>query len=74
MYNTVLQIYVKLSTKVIIEDLLAKDDKMVKYYAGLPSYEVLKAVYDLIIIGIPSTLSVSSCSLFHCVDKAPLKP
>ena len=55
----------KLSTKVITEDLLAKNDKMVKYYTGLPSYEVLKAVYDLVIIGIPSTLSASSCSLFQ---------
>ena len=57
--------YMKLSTKVITEDLLAKDDKMVRYYTGLPSYEVLKAVYDLVIIGIPSTLSASSCSLFQ---------
>lgn len=58
----------KLSTKVIrfiTEDLLAKDDKMVKYYTGLPSCEVLKAVYDLVIISIPSTLSASSCNLFQ---------
>jgi len=52
----------KLSTKVITKELLAKDDK---YYTGLPSYEVLKAVYQLIIIGILSTLSASSCSLFQ---------
>ena len=57
--------YMKLSTKVISEDLLAQDDKMVKYYTGLPSYEVLKAVYNLVVIGIPSTFSASSCSLFQ---------
>ena len=69
--------YMKLSIQVITEDLLAKDDKVVEYYPGLPSYEVLKAVDDLIIIGIPSSLSSSSCSLFqqfNCVDEAPLEP
>ena len=50
----------KVSTKVITEDLLAKDDKMVKYYTGLSSYEVLKAVYDLITIGVPQVHAVCS--------------
>ena len=57
----------KLSIKIITEDLLAKDDKMVKYYTGLSSYEVLKAVYDVVIIGISSTPSASSCNLFQHV-------
>ena len=48
---------VKLRINVITEGLLAKDDKMVKYYTGLSSYEVLKAVYDLVTIGIPSSYS-----------------
>jgi len=55
----------KVSTKVITKDLLAKDNKIVKYYTGLPSYEALKAVYDLSIIGVPTSFSASSCSWFQ---------
>ena len=55
----------KVNTKVITEDLLAKDDKMMKYYTGLPSYEALKAVHDLSIIGVPTSFSASSCSSFQ---------
>ena len=46
---------VKLSSKIISEELLVDNDKMVKYYTGLPSYEVLKAIFDLVIIGVPSS-------------------
>ena len=44
---------------------MVDNDKMVKYYTGLPSYEVLKTIFDLVIIGVPSSRSASSCSLFQ---------
>lgn len=34
--------------KVISDEFLCNNDKVVKYYIGLPSYEMLKAVYDLV--------------------------
>ena len=44
----------KLSTKMITESLLADDDKVVKCYIGLPSYELLKTIIEFVIVGLPS--------------------
>ena len=55
----------KLSTQVITEKLLADDDKMVKYYTGLPSYELLKTIFEFVTIGLPSRFFTSSCSVFE---------
>lgn len=56
----------ELNKKVISEEMLSKDDKMVKYYTGLPSYELLKTIYELVVIGLPSDLFTGcSCSPFQ---------
>ena len=56
---------VGLISKILSEELLVDNDKMAKYYTGLPSYEVLKTIFDLVVIGVPSSQSASSCSLFQ---------
>ena len=55
----------KLSTQVITEKLLADDEKMVKYHTGLPSYELLKTIFEFVTIGLPSRFFPSSCSVFE---------
>ena len=61
---------IKLSTKIdalserIINQLtLENDDKMVKYYTGLPSFSVLKAVFDFVKKGLPENQFLG-CSHF----------
>ena len=49
----------------ITESLLADDDKMVKYYTGLPSYELLKAIFEFVIVGLSSGFFTSSCNVFE---------
>ena len=54
------------SELVVSEQILSEDDKMVKYYTGLPSYDLLKAIYGLVIADIPTGLfSGCSCSPFQ---------
>ena len=54
------------SKKVISDEFLRNDDKAVKYYTGLPSYELLKAIYDLVSMDLPSSLfSGCACSPFQ---------
>ena len=55
----------KLSTQVITEKILADDNKMVKYYTGLPLYELLKTIFEIVIVGLPSGFFTSSCSVFE---------
>ena len=41
----------------ITEAVLKNDDKRVKYYTGLPSYEVLKIIFDSVSKGLPDRFS-----------------
>ena len=50
-----------LSSTIVSQQVLEKDDKQVKFYTGLPSFAVLKAVYDIAIKGLPA-------SFFTCYD------
>ena len=56
---------VKLSTKVFTESLLLAENKTVKYYIGLPSYELLKTAFEFVTIGLPSRFFSSSCNAFE---------
>ena len=56
-----------LSKHIISEDSLKSDDKMVKYYTGLPSYVLFKAIFDLITVGLPQNFFNGSCSAFQQV-------
>ena len=38
---------------------------MVKYYTGLPSYELLKTIFEFVTVGLPSWFFTSSCSVFE---------
>jgi len=40
----------------VTETVLKDDDKKVKYYTGLPSYELLKIVFDFVAKGLPDCL------------------
>ena len=52
-----------LSKRVVSEQSLSEDDKMVKYYTGLPSFDLLNAIYELVIADVPTNLfSGCSCS------------
>jgi len=52
-----------LSKRVVSEQTLSNNDKMVKYYTGLPSFDLLKAIYELTIADVPTNLfSGYSCS------------
>ena len=52
-----------LSKRVVSEQSLSEDDKMVKYYTGLPSFDLLNAIYELVIADAPTNLfSGCSCS------------
>ena len=45
----------------IKEDVLRSDDKKVKYYTGLPSYAILKVVFDFVCEEMPN--SIANCKL-----------
>ena len=52
-----------LSKRVVSEQSLSEDDKMVKYYTGLPSFDLLNAISELVIADVPTNLfSGCSCS------------
>ena len=54
-----------LSKQVITEENLVNDDKKVKYYTGLPSYLLLKIVFDFVTVGLPKNYSFGACSTFQ---------
>jgi len=56
---------VKLHGRVISENSLSNDDKAVKYYTDLPSYEMLKYIFDFVTIGLPSGFFACTCSPFE---------
>ena len=45
------------------EDMLKNDDKKVKYYTGLPSYALLKVVFDFVCENIPKAIPISNYKL-----------
>ena len=49
----------------ITESLLADGDKVVKYYTGLPSYELLKTIFEFAIVSLPSGFFTSCCNIFE---------
>ena len=53
------------SSNVLCEANLVDDDSKVQYYTGLPSYVLLKLVFDFVTVGMPSTFSDSRCSKFQ---------
>ena len=54
----------KLRLKVISDDFLV-DDVKTKYYTGLPSNELLKAVFSFVTIGLPECFKNGPCSVFQ---------
>ena len=54
----------KLRLKVISDDFLV-DDVKAKYYTGLPSNELLKAVFSFVTIGLPECFKNGPCSIFQ---------
>ena len=56
---------VKLQSRVISERFLSNDDKAVKYYTGLSSYEMLKCIFDFVTIGLPAGFFACTCSPFE---------
>ena len=54
-----------LSSNVVCEANLVEDDSKVLYYTGLPSYALLKVVFDFVTVGMPSTSSDGRCSKFQ---------
>ena len=53
-----------LSSRIVSRQVLESDDKQVKFYTGLPSFAVVKAVFDLAIKGFP-TCFCTGCDIFH---------
>ena len=49
----------------VCEANLVEDDSKVLYYTGLPSYVLLKVVFDFVTVGMPSTFSDGQCSKFQ---------
>lgn len=49
----------------IKEDVLKNDDKKVKYYTGLPSYALLKVVFDFVCEDMPSAIANCKLSSFE---------
>jgi len=49
----------------ITEAVLKNDDKRVKYYTGLPSYEVLKVIFDFVSKGLPDCFSIGKKTPFE---------
>ena len=52
-----------LSSRIVSRQVLESDDKQVKFYTGLPSFAVLKAVFDLAIKGLPASFC-TGCDIF----------
>ena len=52
-----------LSNRVVSRQVLENDDKQVKFYTGLPSFTVLKAVFDLVNKGLPASY-FTGCDIF----------
>ena len=44
---------------------LKKDDKKVKYYTGLPTFGLLKTVYDFVASDLPSDITGSKLDPFY---------
>ena len=55
----------KLRRRVVSESSLSDNDKAVKYYTGLPTYVLLKCVFDFVIVGLPNGFFASCCSPFE---------
>jgi len=56
----------RLCKRVVSEQVLRKDEKMVKYYTGLPSYDLLKAICELVTTDVPTDIfSGCACSPFQ---------
>jgi len=53
-----------LCLKVISDDFLV-DDVKAKYYAGVPSNELPKAVFSFVTIGLPECFKNGPCSVFQ---------
>ena len=56
---------VKLRNRVVSENSLSDDDKVVKYYTGLSSFLLLKCIFDFVVVGLPNGFFASSCSPFE---------
>ena len=54
-----------LSSRIVSRQVLESDDKQVNFYTGLPSFAVLKAVFDLAIKGLPA----SFCTGYDIFDQ-----
>ena len=52
-----------LSSRIVSQQVLENDDKQVKFYTGLPSFAVLKAVFDLVNKGLPANY-FTGCDIF----------
>lgn len=52
-----------LSSRIVSQQVLENDDKQVKFYTGLPSFAVLKAVFDLATKGLPASF-FTGCDIF----------
>ena len=52
-----------MSSRIVSRQVLENDEKQVKFYTGLPSFAVLKAVFDLAIKGLPTSF-YSGCDIF----------
>ena len=62
------RVYDELKSKVcFMEENFKDDDKKVKYYTGLPSYSVLKALIDFMLedLQLPSTIKSAKKSVFE---------
>ena len=46
-------------------DSLVNDDNKVKYYTGLPSFEVLNALIKFVSVGVPSSFLGGPCDVFE---------
>ena len=62
----------KLRLRVVGHDFLV-DDVKTKYYTGLPSYELLQAVFKFITIGLPVSFQKGPCSVFQQFLMVPMK-
>ena len=52
-----------MSSRIVSRQVLENDEKQVKFYTGLPSFAVLKAVFDLAIKGLPASFC-TGCDIF----------
>jgi len=56
---------VKLHGRIISDSSLRNDDKAVKYYTGLLSYEMLKCIFDFVTVGLPNGFFTCTCNPFE---------